>query len=109
MVSSGKINNKFIKMNGKIKEIIENEMDCLITDVDFVIKKEGSLQALVNMLEEAINYTPCCTELPNEQDETEYWVDLVNWEGGGIEEVSNTNLIVFKKEIDLEIQRRLKK
>ena len=50
-------------MDGKIKEIIENEMDCLITDVDFVIKKEGSLQALVNMLEAAINYTRCCTEL----------------------------------------------
>ena len=47
-------------MNEKIKEIIENEMDCLITDVDFVIKKEGSLQALVNMLEAAINYTHCC-------------------------------------------------
>ena len=47
-------------MDGKIKEIIENEMDCLITDVDFVIKKEGSLQALVNMLEVAINYTRCC-------------------------------------------------
>ena len=50
-------------MDGKIKEIIENEMDCLITDVDFVIKKEGSLQALVNMLEAAINYTRCCTQL----------------------------------------------
>ena len=50
-------------MDEKIKEIIENEMDCLVTDVDFVIKKEGSLQALVNMLEEAINYTRCCTEL----------------------------------------------
>ena len=47
-------------MNEKIKEIIENEMDCLITDVDFVIKKEGSLQALVNMLEAAINYTHSC-------------------------------------------------
>ena len=50
-------------MYEKIKEIIENEMDCLITDVDFVIKKEGSLQALVNMLEVAINYTHSCTEL----------------------------------------------
>tara|TARA_R110000787_G_scaffold257957_1_gene363144 strand:- start:203 stop:508 length:306 start_codon:yes stop_codon:yes gene_type:complete len=52
-------------MNEKIKEIIENEMDCLITDVDFVIKKEGSLQALVNMLEAAINYTRCSAELPS--------------------------------------------
>ena len=50
-------------MDEKIKDIIENEMDCLITDVDFVIKKEGSLQALVNMLEVAINYTHSCTEL----------------------------------------------
>jgi len=49
-------------MDEKIKEIIENEMDCLITDVDFVIKKEGSLQALVNMLEVAIDYTNCCTD-----------------------------------------------
>tara|TARA_R110000850_G_scaffold189867_1_gene315798 strand:- start:335 stop:664 length:330 start_codon:yes stop_codon:yes gene_type:complete len=51
-------------MDEKIKEIIENEMDCLVTDVDFVIKKEGSLQALVNMLEAAINYTRCCDKLP---------------------------------------------
>ena len=50
-------------MDEKIKDIIENEMDCLVTDVDFVIKKEGSLQALVNMLEVAINYTHSCTEL----------------------------------------------
>jgi len=50
-------------MDEKIKEIIENEMSCLITDVDFVIKKEGSLQALVNMLEKAINYTRCCETL----------------------------------------------
>lgn len=54
-------------MNEKIKEIIENEMDCLITDVDFVIKKEGSLQALINMLEEAINYRQCSTELPTKE------------------------------------------
>ena len=53
-------------MYEKIKEIIENEMDCLITDVDFVIKKEGNLQALVNMLEVAINYTRCSTLLPDE-------------------------------------------
>ena len=50
-------------MDRKIKEIIENEMDCLITDVDSVIKKEGSLQALVDMLEVAINYTPCSKTL----------------------------------------------
>ena len=62
-------------MDGKIKEIIENEMDCLITDVDFVIKKEGSLQALVNMLEAAINYTPCCTELKDKEVLTfEQWL-----------------------------------
>ena len=54
-------------MNEKIKEIIENEMDCLITDVDFVIKKEGNLQALVNMLEVAINYTHSCTELKGKE------------------------------------------
>mgnify|MGYP003671531689 CR=1 FL=1 len=54
-------------MNEKIKEIIENEMDCLITDVDFVIKKEGNLQALVNMLEVAINYTHSCTELKDKE------------------------------------------
>tara|TARA_R110000823_G_scaffold311523_1_gene437261 strand:+ start:650 stop:934 length:285 start_codon:yes stop_codon:yes gene_type:complete len=57
----------------------------------------------------AINYTHCCTELKGKEDDTEYWVDLVNWESGGIEEVSNTNLIQFKKNIDIEIQRRLKK
>ena len=57
-------------MDGKIKEIIENEMDCLITDVDFVIKKEGSLQALVNMLEAAINYTHSCTELKDKESLT---------------------------------------
>ena len=54
-------------MNEKIKEIIENEMDCLITDVDFVIKKEGSLQALVNMLEVAINYTRCSAQLKDKK------------------------------------------
>ena len=47
--------------------------------------------------------------LPTKGDNTEYWFDLVNWGSGGIEEVSNTNLIEFKKDIDLEIQRRLKK
>ena len=54
-------------MDEKIKDIIENEMDCLITDVDFVIKKEGSLQALVNMLEVAINYTHCSTQLKDKE------------------------------------------
>ena len=54
-------------MEKKIKDIIENEMDCLITDVDFVIKKEGNLQALVNMLEVAINYTHSCTELKDKE------------------------------------------
>ena len=64
--------NNLTKSNikGKVKEIIENEMDCLITDVDFVIKKEGSLQALVNMLEEAINFIPCCTELKDNKELT---------------------------------------
>jgi hypothetical protein len=45
--------------------------------------------------------------LPTKKDDTEYWVDLVNWQGGGIEEVSNTNLLEFKKDINLEIQKRL--
>jgi|TARA_R110000744_G_scaffold316223_1_gene422918 hypothetical protein len=63
-------------MDGKIKDIIENEMDCLITDVDFVIKKEGSLQALVNMLEEAINYARCCTELKGKEAMTfSQWIE----------------------------------
>ena len=62
-------------MDKKIKEIIENEMDCLITDVDFVIKKEGSLQALVNMLEVAINYTRCCTELKDKEEQAfQEWI-----------------------------------
>ena len=53
-------------MNKKIKDIIENEMDCLITDVDFIIKKEGSLQSLVNMLEASINNTNFCKGLRGE-------------------------------------------
>ena len=48
------------------------------------------------------------SELPTKEDDTKYWVDLINWESGGIEEVSNTNLIQFKKDIDVEIQKRLK-
>ena len=48
-------------------------------------------------------------EAGRKEDPTEYWVDLVNWESGGIEEVSNNNLLEFKKDIDVEIQRRLKK
>jgi hypothetical protein len=70
---------------------------------------DSLLIAFDQATEKAINYTHCCTELPTKEDDTEYWVDLVNWESGGIEEVSNTNLIEFKKDIDLEIQRRLKK
>ena len=67
-------------MDKKIKEIIENEMDCLITDVDFVIKKEGSLQALVNMLEEAINYTRCSLQLKSKKAPTfEHWL-ICNFE-----------------------------
>lgn len=92
----------------KAEELINKHLT-LEGGSDLAITDGRIYNAFLNALNEAINDTHCCTELPNEQDETEYWVDLVNWEGGGIEEVSNTNLIVFKKEIDLEIQRRLKK
>tara|TARA_R110002153_G_scaffold111547_1_gene253283 strand:- start:420 stop:716 length:297 start_codon:yes stop_codon:yes gene_type:complete len=74
-------------MDGKIKDIIENEMDCLITDVDFVIKKEGNLQTLVNMLEEAINYTRCCTELKDKKI-----TDLLNWVKSDLAQETNVKL-----------------
>ena len=72
-------------------------------------KLDELVETFANEHKEAINYSQCCEELPIKEDDTEYWVDLVNWESGGIEEVSNNNLLEFKKDIDVEIQRRLKK
>ena len=92
----------------KAEEILEKHLK--INDVETMLGKHGRTHnAVINALNEAINYTRCCTELPIKEDDTEYWVDLVNWESGGIEEVSNNNLLEFKKDIDVEIQRRLKK
>jgi len=71
--------------------------------------QNADFQIAWTYLNKAMDFIQCCEELPTKEDDTEYWVDLVNWESGGIEEVSNTNLIEFKKNIDLEIQRRLKK
>ena len=92
----------------KAEEILEKHLK--INDVETMLGKHGRTHnAVINALNEAINYTRCCEELPIKEDDTEYWVDLVNWESGGIEEVSNNNLLEFKKDIDVEIQRRLKK
>ena len=96
-------------MTEQERNLIRDAMMFAVKDINGRVMREATVQSMIDDFKKDINYTHCCTELPNEQDETEYWVDLVNWEGGGIEEVSNTNLIVFKKEIDLEIQRRLKK
>ena len=64
-------------------------------------------QDLINEIEK-LTLTDVGCSLPTKEDDTEYWIDLVNWESGGIEEVSNTNLLKFKNDINLEIQKRLK-
>ena len=84
---------------------VEDGWLCIGDDENQILLRPEYFKKLL----EAINYTRCCTELPIKEDDTEYWVDLVNWESGGIEEVSNNNLLEFKKDIDVEIQRRLKK
>ena len=76
--------------------------------IKMTVTEREYLENTIKKLKEAINYAQCCEKLPIKEDDTEYWVDLVNWESGGIEEVSNNNLLEFKKDIDVEIQRRLK-
>jgi len=41
-------------MKKGFKEIIENEFDCLIDDVDFVILEEGNLQNVINCMNQAL-------------------------------------------------------
>ena len=42
-------------MKQEFREIIENEFDCLLHDVDFVIKKEGTLQSVINCMNQVKN------------------------------------------------------
>lgn len=48
-------------------------------------------------------------QLPNDNNETPYIEDLVNFRSFGIEDVSNTNLIEFNKIIIEEIHKRKNK
>lgn len=42
-------------MTKDFKDIIEDEFDCLISDVDYVIKTEGRLQNIINCMNKALN------------------------------------------------------
>ena len=58
---------------------------------------------------EQLTVKPSSLQLPNDNNETSYMDDLVNFRSFGIEEVSNTNLIEFNKIIIEEIHRRKNK
>ena len=66
-------------------------------------------EQIINELHEQLRLCGVGVTLPKDKEDTQYWVDLVNWGGGGIEEVSNKNLLEFKSDIDVEIQKRLTK
>jgi len=57
-------------MRKEFKEIIENEFDCLVNDVDFVIKKEGNLETLLKCMEQAFSLTDVvnCVYVVTERD-----------------------------------------
>jgi hypothetical protein len=59
MISSGKINNKFIKMNiienvNRLEDYLINESEISLIDIQKISTY------LTNIREEAINYTRCC-------------------------------------------------
>jgi hypothetical protein len=61
MISSGKINNKFIKMDNYKKQILQRVIDFYIEKADADKKTIKTVACLMNDIE-AINYTRCCTE-----------------------------------------------
>jgi hypothetical protein len=73
MISSGKINNKFIKMeeiiNGlkQIKTRVDSGTITTVNGTETLLSKQ-----LASMLEKAINYTRCCEEFFCEYEDLEY-------------------------------------
>ena len=63
-------------MEQGFKEIIEKEFDCLITDVDFVIKNEGNLQVLLKCMNQAFSLHGVISSLPR-QDDMEHRVEEI--------------------------------
>ena len=67
MISSGKINNKFIKMEEtKLRQLFKNRADAYLNTIDESVEQGMSEDCFIKAVNEAINYTHSCTELPNE-------------------------------------------
>ena len=68
MISSGKINNKFIKMEEtKLRQLFKNRADAYLNTIDESVEQGMSEDCFIKTLKEAINYTRCCTELKDKK------------------------------------------
>ena len=102
MISSGKINNKFIKMKEIILDVLKKMRTDYGNNENIIFAQDSDLEVVVDELLTAINYTRCCEELKGKKAMTfEEWVEsegyTEKWDGYFKNGIKSTYWIVKGK------------